>query len=287
MATPHPALLALLLGLQPLLGCGDEDPVPAGSATAGQDEPPPDGPVAPDDPRLGAVSEAPGPYIPPADEGGWRDPGLPVEGGPCPADMAFVPAGPFVSGASPEQVRMAADWPDAWMYPRPRRERSTGAYCIDLYEYPNVRGERPTVWVGWAEARKACRSRGRRLCSEDEWVRACAGDEGWLHPYGNEHRPGVCNDAVEPIGDYEQTTGAGTLEGCVSPFGVFDLEGNVSEWVDAAHEADPQRMRVVRGGTMWEAVYGATCMSRHAHHEGGPTHGDDGFRCCADAPASR
>ena len=271
-----------------LAGC-TEDAVPAEPTPAVpvepvtvDAEPPPDGPVPPDDPRLGVVVIAPGPFQPTPDAGGWRDPGLAAAGAPCPGDMAHVPKGSFTSGATPEQVRMALDWPDRWMYPRPRVQRSTGAYCIDLYEFPNVMGQRPTVWVGWAEAKQACVSRGRRLCTENEWTRACGGDEGWLYPYGEEHRPGACNDDVTPMGDYDQTNVAGALGDCESPFGVFDMEGNVSEWVDAAHEEEPGRLRVVRGGTMWQAVYGSTCMSRHAHYEGGPTHGDDGFRCCAD-----
>ncbi len=285
------SLRAPLLWTLLLQACGTEPGVVAESVPDPRDvapagEAPPDGPVSPDDPRLGVVVAPPPPPVPPADAGGWVGSGPLAAGQPCPADMAFVPAGSFQAGATPEQVRMAEDWPDPWMGPRARTQRSTGAYCIDRYEYPNVPGQQPTVWVGWAEAKQACDSRGRRLCGEDEWTRACGGDAGWLHPYGNVHRPGACNDDVKPMGDYEQSAGGGAFSDCVSPYGVYDMEGNVSEWVDAVHEEDPAQLRVVRGGTMWLAVYGATCMSRHAHTERGPTHGDDGFRCCLDAAVS-
>jgi len=196
--------------------------------------------------------------------------------------MAHVAAGSFVSGATGEQVVVNPDWPDEGFTPRKRHERSTGDYCIDLYEFPNVKGEVPRVYVGWAEAKQACESRGRRLCTEDEWARACGGDEGWLFPYGDVHEPKRCNDEVDPVGDESQKSGGGAFPDCVSPHGVYDMDGNVSEWVDAVYEHEPGRGRIVRGGTMWVAVYGHGCMSRHFHHEGGPTHGDDGFRCCVD-----
>ena len=257
--------------------------VPAAAEATTDPEPPPDGPVAPAEPGPAPAEEPPPlPEVPPADAGGWSDPGPTTPDDPCPADMAHVPAGSFVSGATGEQVELNPDWPDKEFQPRKRHERSTAAYCIDLYEYPNVKGELPWVYVGWNPAKQACASRGRRLCSEDEWARACGGDEGWLYPYGDTFEPKRCNDSVDPVGDESQKAGGGAFPDCVSPHGVFDMEGNVSEWVDAVHELDPERARIVRGGTMWVAVYGHGCMSRHSHHENGPTHGDDGFRCCMD-----
>ncbi len=266
----------------------DEAPVNAEveASTEPAREPPPEPPLGPEpghepDP-IPPTEVFEGPAIPPADAGGWSEPGPASPGDPCPADMVHVPAGGFVSGATGEQVSLDPNWPDPEFEPRQRMERRTGAYCVDLYEFPNVRGVKPRVYVGWAEAKQACVSRGRRLCTEDEWSRACAGDEGWLFPYGDIHDPGRCNDDVDPVGDMTQKSTAGDFPRCVSPWGAFDMDGNVSEWVDAVHELDPERARIVRGGTLWVAVYGHGCMSRHSHHQGGPTHGDDGFRCCMD-----
>jgi len=225
--------------------------------------------------------------VPPAQTGGWSEPGPTQAGEPCPADMIHIPEGRFVSGAGDEQVQVDPSWPDPQVHPRERQDRHTDAYCIDVYEYPNVKGEKPWVYVGWAESGQACALRDRRLCDEDEWTRACGGDSGLLFPYGDQHEPKRCNDSVDPVGDESQVAAAGSFPDCVSPWGLMDMEGNVSEWVDAFHEANPERERVVRGGTLWVAVYGHGCMSRHAHHEGGPTHGDDGFRCCRDTLQAR
>lgn len=196
----------------------------------------------------------------------------------CPEGMEHVPAGAFQAGATGEQVGAAIGWPEPWNLPRARQERTTEAFCIDRYEYPNERGEKPQVFTTFPDAVAACEARGRRLCTEDEWTKACAGPEGSLFPYGDTWKPGTCNDEVE-VGDESGRAKAGANRACVSAYGVYDMQGNVSEWVSDTHEFKDS-FRVLRGGTMWLSIYGQGCMSRHAHEMVGPTHGDDGFRCC-------
>lgn len=205
----------------------------------------------------------------------WRR----VEGFPdCPEGMVSVPGGSFLIGAERETVE-AADWPETWNLPRPPDEATVSSFCIDRYEFPNVQGEKPRVFVTWEAARDACGALGKRLCGEDEWTRACAGELGRLYPYGSLYEPGRCHDDAE-VGDESALEGAGSRLGCVSAWGVHDLDGNTSEWVQDPHPDDPVNLRVLRGGTMWLAIYGHGCMSRHAHDLNGPTHGDDSLRCC-------
>ena len=196
----------------------------------------------------------------------------------CPQGMAAIPAGSFPMGAEREQIE-AADWPETWNLPRSPGERSTGSFCMDRHEYPNRSGEKPKVYVTWEAARDLCEAEGKRLCTEDEWTKACAGEHGRLFPYGELYEPGRCHDDAE-VGDESALEPAGSRSGCVSAFGVADLDGNTSEWVQDAHPNDPENLRTLRGGTMWLAIYGRGCMSRHAHDLNGPTHGDDSFRCC-------
>jgi len=207
----------------------------------------------------------------------------PAGSGPCPAGMVHLTAGEFVGGASGEAIDYYPEWPGIEHLPRSRQQRSTGAFCIDLYEYPNRKGEMPKAYVSWDEAVRLCGEQGKRLCSEDEWVRACAGDEGWLFPYGNEYTLGMCNaDVNEAVGDPKWIRPSGSFSRCVSPCGAVDMEGNLSEWVDAIPEDDDPELRIVAGGTMWVGVYGRGCMARHRHHRTDASHEDDGFRCCAD-----
>jgi formylglycine-generating enzyme required for sulfatase activity len=205
----------------------------------------------------------------------------------CPPDMVLLPRDELTIGETPPTQA----WHEAG------RAAAVGPVCIDRYEFPNVIGDLPKVFVGWQEARELCAARGRRLCSSDEWERACRGAQHRLYSYGATFDPDRCNtpiggSAPDPSRDIPFTR-AGEKAECRSPEGVFDLDGNVSEWV-----ADPwtgPRMRhagvdesgdwrSLRGGTMWnETVYGQDCTSRHGH----PIiaeHADDGFRCCMDPP---
>jgi len=67
-------------------------------------------------------------------------------------------------------------------------------FCIDAYEAPNVFGADPIVMFTWDESTAWCEARGKRLCFDDEWLRACEGDGLSAYPYGDTHEPGKCND---------------------------------------------------------------------------------------------
>ena len=69
-----------------------------------------------------------------------------------------------------------------------------GDSCIDRYEAPNRAGALPLVMFHFVEAESWCVARGKRLCFDDEWTRACGGDGGRAYPYGDKHVAGVCTD---------------------------------------------------------------------------------------------
>lgn len=196
----------------------------------------------------------------------------------CPEDMSYVPAGAFLGGATGEQVELPDYQPDIVRDPRPRGEFRTESYCIDRYEFPGS-GYRPLADVTWVQARVACELRGRRLCSENEWAKACGGVLGWLYPYGDVYVPGLCHADVDEEGQYDRVVDSGKRDSCRSPWSTFNMEGNVSEWVEERREGAPWD-RWVLGGTLWPGVYGRGCQSRHAHPAVAPVAGDDGFRCC-------
>ena len=197
----------------------------------------------------------------------------------CPPDMVFVPGGAFEAGATGEEVGLPPVNPDIVRAPRPRGTFETEGVCIDQTEWPGV-GRRPIADVTWVQARVACAAAGQRLCSENAWVKACGGVLGWLRPYGDQHVVGLCHADLEE-GRYDEVRPAGSVATCRSPYGTFDQEGNVSEWVEDRREAGhPDRW--VLGGTMWPGVYGAGCQARHAHPQMAPVAGDDGFRCCRE-----
>ncbi len=82
----------------------------------------------------------------------------------------------------------------------------------------------PSRYITWLQARKACLNSNKRLCSMDEWIRACEGSQHYLFPYGNVFIEDAChtgmNDPIE-TGQYNQ---------CISQDGVYDQIGNLAEW---------------------------------------------------------
>ena len=209
-------------------------------------------------------------------------------GGPeCPEGMVLIPAGTAVVGTD---ERGPAHYV-------PKRLVEHGAYCIDRYEYPNQEGERPATEYSWDRANDACRGIRKRLCTSMEWGRACRGVEGRKYVYGNQRDPLACNTPIQGSGPGKgkaPVSVSGAFPRCVTPEGVYDMGGNLSEWVsdpwtgrpepfnkDAV--VDPATWRSIRGGTMWfSTFYGQECMSVHGHHKTNFKNVDDGFRCCAD-----
>lgn len=188
----------------------------------------------------------------------------------CPAGMVAIPGG---------------EVPRAWIEGKPEASDEIGErtrvppFCMDIYEYPNERHVRPRVRVSYNEAKTLCRNVQKRLCREEEWLLACAGTEGRLYVYGAERQAWRCNTDGVSVGSCGGIAPAGSHAGCYDKYGVFDLNGNVSEWV----EQECDGCGVVRGDTAWEAEYGQSCFSRHVHPAGDNQYCDDGLRCCDDA----
>ena len=179
----------------------------------------------------------------------------------------------------------------------PAKTVALESYCIDIYEYPNQKGQIPKSNVSWEEARDLCSAAGKRLCTGYEWERACRGTETWRYSYGPHLDRTVCNTPINGSGpgtNPPPIEPSGTYENCKSPEGVYDLNGSMSEWVsDSWSEfpepfhrnavVDPKEWRALRGGTMWSnTFYGMDCTSRHGHRKSDWRNMDDGFRCCAD-----
>ena len=140
-------------------------------------------------------------------------------------------------------------------------------YCIDRYEYPGG-GARPATNVSWYAAESACKSQGKRLCQIQEWQRAC----GAKYPWGATWNPNKC--VTEDADELERSVqAAGSMKTCRNGWGLYDMVGNVAEWV--------QEQRVVggdaTGGEKTASCYYATNKSP------GSGSGLVGFRCCADA----
>ena len=180
-------------------------------------------------------------------------------------------------------------------------------FCIDRYEAPNEKGEYPLVMESAASADAWCSKRDKRLCTEDEWERACAGPDPHAYPYGGVHEEGRCADekawiakdeptittwpdksAMGEVTRLYQAEKSGARAGCASAYGVYDMIGNVEEWV-VSRKASARPYTHVLKGCYWSGCYGGskpTCTSTNAAHADTFKFYETGFRCCADARAS-
>ncbi|MFH0919479.1 MAG: chitobiase/beta-hexosaminidase C-terminal domain-containing protein [Fibrobacterota bacterium] len=99
------------------------------------------------------------------------------------------------------------------------------AYCVDRYEYPNIKDSLPRTGLTWVEAAMVCRNSGKRLCTLSEWQAACSGPHRFDFPYGMVYDAAKCNTEGSGL------SRAGRQPECQNGNGVFDLAGNAWEWV--------------------------------------------------------
>ena len=183
-----------------------------------------------------------------------------------------------------------------------------GNFCIDRYEAPNRRGGRPLVMQSANDANDWCQDHNKRLCTEDEWIAACQGEERRTYPYGNEHVDGRCNDDKEwqkvdeallakwpspeakaHAKELYQATPSGSKRKCTSESGARDMTGNVEEWVVRTRE-HANAFPYILIGCYWSGCYGGskpTCHSTNNAHGPGFRFYETGFRCCRDVAGKK
>jgi sulfatase modifying factor 1 len=167
--------------------------------------------------------------------------------------------------------------------------------CMDIFEAPNVRSARPIVMRSGVEAAEWCGRRDKRLCSEGEWEAACEGDELRPWVYGWTASGAACNSgktwrafdeaALASGGARAQAEATRLWQGepsgsrpqCVSQDGVYDLVGNVEEWVSSR---PGRRWPSALMGGFWAKPW-TGCRGTNDAHDPSFTFYEVGFRCCA------
>ena len=187
---------------------------------------------------------------------------------------------------------------DKWKVIRDKLPTKAMRYCIDRFEYPNKKGEYPVVFVNFHESEDMCKKANKRLCTEDEWTFACEGEDAMPYPYGFDRDKDACvvDKAWKPydpnaygkgkeavaaeLDRLWQGVASGAQPKCKSPFGVYDMIGNVDEWT---RSAVPGRPSILKGG-YWGPVRTRCRPTTRAHGEAHAFY-QQGFRCCSDVPS--
>ncbi len=194
------------------------------------------------------------------------------------ADMAYIPKGTFLRGRLSAESNKVADATEPVA-----SVGKTAAYYIDRLEWDNKKGSNPSVNVSFAQAEQLCESVGKRLCTADEWERACKGPEARIYTYGDTYNAEKCggDSSTDANKDGKSDRATGTQDACVSGWGAYDMSGGVREWT-GTFDSSQKSFRVVKGGKTGEPERGSRCSFAEARNPG-LSDGTIGFRCCQDA----
>lgn len=188
--------------------------------------------------------------------------------------MAWIAPGTLRAGTPPDRVPRVADEEMAGV------PVEIGGFYIDLLPWPNEPNAIPTTNVSRDEAEQLCVSKGKRLCTELEWERACKGPESTIYEYGDVYRKDVCGTGVaieqasrRPTGEHAQ---------CKSGFGVSEMHGGIFEWTSSVwgRGSRDAAQGVLRGGNSLAGELVGRCANALARNPSkkSPTMG---LRCCA------
>jgi sulfatase modifying factor 1 len=206
----------------------------------------------------------------------------------APEGMVLIPKGLFQMGSKKSMLELRPH--DLYNIDRhtlgpenPAHEVYLDGYYIDLYEVTNdayakyIKGtggkkplgwnnpnfkepKQPVVGIAWKEAVNFCEWQNKRLPTEAEWEKAARGKRPVKYPWGNTPPDSSKLNYNEGI---KKTTAVGSFESGKSDYGVYDLSGNVAEWVNDWHfpeyylfspkenppGPDTGKYKVVRGGS--------------------------------------
>jgi len=224
------------------------------------------------------------------------------KGGPCPAGMAHV----AIDG-------MHAYCIDRWEAQVVELAGKTETAHPPTQPVTNLKvkavtraGVTPQGYISKNEAESACKAARKRLCTGEEWEKACRGKKPTTFPYGDERKSGYCNDSGRaPLASLHPELGAegvyssgaamndprineapntvaptGSFAKCKNGFGVFDMVGNLHEWTADVHGGS---LGTFRGGYYQDThLNGDGCGYRTVAHDVSYHDYSTGFRCCAD-----
>lgn len=268
-------------------------------------------PAPPPAPKKSAPTQSP-PGPPPVPNNAVPPPTIVSKDG---ATMVLIPAGEFLMGSEmagegpPHRVSLEAFYLDRYEVTNAQYQRfvdATGHRApqhevdprYDLWAggtFPPEFKAQPVVNVDWHDAAAYCEWAGKRLPTEAEWEKAARGTDARIYPWGNDPpTPARLNFArrwegpqtLRPVGSFEPGR---------SPYGAYDMAGNVWEWVSdwykpGYNQALPERnprapgagsAKVLRGGS-WTNLARLVRVTHRYGADPEMRNSDTGLRCARD-----
>jgi formylglycine-generating enzyme required for sulfatase activity len=222
-------------------------------------------------------------------------------------DMIFIPAGEFTMGQNNNASNETSHLVNLNDFYIDKYEVTNSMYskCVNAgFCTPPTKSDSPSnpfyfgnpefstypvIYVTWDMANAFCEWREARLPTEAEWEKAARGNDGRIYPWGNEfteNRSNFCDTNCprewknKDYNDgYADTAPIGSFPQGQSPYGVFDMSGNVYEWVADWSNLESGQEPVIRGGAWSDSL--ATNATSRATFSSSSAYEFIGFRCAS------
>lgn len=201
-----------------------------------------------------------------------------------PVPMALVPAGEFIMGGVLSMDKRKAMYVDAFYMDIYEVTNAAFQACVrdggcedpwmldgnEYYNNPEYR-EHPVIYITQFEAQNYCRWREGSLPNEAQWLKAALGTDGRMFPWGDNYDESKSHNLFPGVMQFE-TARVGSYPGDRSPYGIYDMAGNVQEWT-----FDRRSNNYVINGSFMDVYYREVI-------ETGSANNTVGFRCVVSFP---